>query len=248
MKERLQKVIAAAHGVSRRAAEALIEEGKVRVNGRVATIGESADPDHDKIEIEGKRLGNQPKKTYIALYKPRGYVTSMADEKGRKDVSELIKDIHARLFPVGRLDMDSEGLLLMTNDGAWAQKIAHPSHEVEKTYLVSVVGDAREAVRPMSKGMDIFDEEGKLEFTALPARAVVRDVYDDGSARIQVTITEGHNRQVRKMCNACGLKVKRRVRISVGPITVAGIKTGSWRLLSDEEVKALTIVPKKKKY
>ena len=162
MKERLQKVIAAAHGVSRRAAEVLITEGKVRVNGRIAAIGESADPERDKIEVEGRRLGNQPKKTYIALYKPRGYVTSMADEKGRRDVSELIKDIHSRLFPVGRLDMDSEGLLLMTNDGAWAQTIAHPSHEVEKTYLVTVTGDAKEAVRTMSKGMDIFDENGEL--------------------------------------------------------------------------------------
>lgn len=247
MKERLQKVIAAAHGVSRRAAEVLITEGKVRVNGRIAAIGESADPERDKIEVEGRRLGNQPKKTYIALYKPRGYVTSMADEKGRRDVSELIKDIHSRLFPVGRLDMDSEGLLLMTNDGAWAQAIAHPSHEVEKTYLVTVAGDAKEAVRTMSKGMDIFDENGELEFTARPARAVVRNMYED-SARIQVTITEGHNRQVRKMCAACGLKVKRLVRISIGSVTVAGIKTGGWRLLKDEEVKALASKPKKKKY
>ena len=239
MKERLQKVIAAAHGVSRRAAETLIAEGKVRVNGKVAELGSSADPERDKIEISGKRLENRPKKTYVALNKPRGYVTTLSDEKGRKNVSELVSDIRARLFPVGRLDMDSEGLLLLTNDGEWANIVAHPSHGVEKSYLVTVTGDAKAAVREMSKGMDLFEEDGTLAFHAAPARAVVRDQYEDG-ARILVTLAEGHNREVRRMCEACGLKVRRLVRVSIGGISVSGIKTGSWRFLTEEEVRSLS--------
>ena len=238
MKERLQKIIAAAHGVSRRAAESLIAEGKVRVNGRTAELGSSADPDRDKIEIGGKRLENRPKKTYVALNKPRGYVTTLSDEKGRKNVTELVPGIRARLFPVGRLDMDSEGLLLLTNDGEWANVVSHPSHGVEKSYLVTVTGDAKAAVREMSKGMDIFEEDGTLAYHASPARAVIRDQFDDG-ARILVTIAEGHNREIRRMYEACGLKVRRLVRVSIGGISVAGIRTGSWRFLTEEEVKTL---------
>ncbi|MBR4866658.1 MAG: rRNA pseudouridine synthase [Clostridia bacterium] len=243
MKERLQKILAAAHGVSRRKAEELIMAGRVRVNSHVAVIGESADPEQDKIEVDGRRLANKPIKTYIALYKPRGYVTTMSDELGRKSVHELTEGIRARLFPVGRLDMDSEGLLLMTNDGEWANRIAHPRHEVEKTYLVTVEGDPREAVVKMSKGMDILDENGEVEFTAAPARAMVKDVFET-SARITVTIKEGHNRQVRKMCEACGLKVKRLVRIAIGPLTVQGIKPGSFRHLTEDEIKDLANPPK----
>ena len=239
MKERLQKVIAAAHGVSRRAAETLIAEGRVKVNGRIAELGSSADPERDKIEVGGKRLENRPKKTYVALYKPRGYVTTLSDEKGRKNVTELVSDIHTRLFPVGRLDMDSEGLLLLTNDGDWANLVSHPSHGVEKSYLVTVAGDAKAAVREMSKGMDLFEEDGSLAFHASPARAVVRDQYEDGG-RILVTLTEGHNREVRRMCEACGLKVRRLVRVAVGGVTVAGIRTGGWRFLTEEEVSMLS--------
>ena len=239
MKERLQKVIAAAHGVSRRAAEALIAEGRVRVNGKVAELGSSADPDHDRIEIGGKRLENRPKKTYVALNKPRGYVTTMSDEKGRKNVTELVSGIRARLFPVGRLDMDSEGLLLLTNDGEWANTVSHPSHGIEKSYLVTVTGDAKAAVREMSKGMDLYEEDGTFAFHAAPARAVVRDQYEDG-ARILVTIAEGHNREVRRLCEACGLKVRRLVRVSIGSVPLAGIKTGAWRFLTEEEVRALS--------
>ncbi|MBO4406713.1 MAG: rRNA pseudouridine synthase, partial [Clostridia bacterium] len=238
MKERLQKVIAASHGVSRRKAEELIEAGRVRVNGRVAELGSSADPEHDRIEVDGKRLENRPKKTYVALYKPRGYVTTLSDEKGRKNVSELLTDIRARLFPVGRLDMDSEGLLLLTNDGEWANRIAHPSFGTEKSYLVSVTGDAKAAIRKISAGMDLYEEDGSFAFHAAPARAVVRDQYEDG-ARLLITLTEGHNREVRRLCEACGLKVRRLVRVSIGGISVAGLRTGGWRFLTDEEVRLL---------
>jgi len=238
MKERLQKVIAASHGVSRRGAEELIKAGKVKINGRVATIGESADPDHDKIEVEGRRLANRPKKTYIALYKPRGYVTTMSDELGRHTVSELVQDLNARLFPVGRLDMDSEGLLLMTNDGEWANIVAHPSNRVEKTYLVTVEGDPKAASITMSKGMDIVDENGEVEYHVDPVRVISRDIQENGG-KLVITICEGHNREVRRMCEACGLKVKRLVRIAIGDIPVQGIKPGTWRMLEEEEIKGL---------
>lgn len=243
MLERLQKVIAGAYGVSRRAAEQLIIDGKVKINGRVAQIGISADSKTDKIEVEGKRLGHTPKPVYIILNKPRGYVTTMADEKGRKSVKDLMKDINCRVFPVGRLDMDSEGVLLMTNDGEWANNISHPSRHIEKTYVVSVVGDASAAVKKMSQGMDILDENGVLEFTAAPARVTIVNQFENNT-QISVTISEGHNRQVRKMCEQSGLEVKRLIRTAVGGLVLSGVKTGKWRFLTEDEVKNITRIRK----
>jgi len=232
MTERLQKILSARGVASRRTAEEMIKAGRVSINGRVAALGESADPDTDEILLDGRPLPSQQKSVYIMLNKPRGYVTTLSDEKGRQNVSELVADCGTRVYPVGRLDMDSEGLLLFTNDGEFANAMMHPSHEVEKTYEVWVKGyhEAATALlgRPITlDGYRIRKPEVKYQWN------------DGGKAKFTVTIHEGRNRQIRRMCEAAGMTVTRLRRIREGSLCLADLPLGKWRYLTDTEAAAL---------
>jgi len=233
MLERIQKIIAASGMMSRRAAEALISEGRVTVNGAVANLGDKADTECDTILVNGKALPSSDKKLYIMLNKPRGYVTTMSDEKGRKCVTELLRGVSERVYPVGRLDMYSEGLLLLTNDGDFANMLMHPSHEKEKVYLVIVIGDnIDDAADKMCEPIEI---DG---YITSPAEVEIAEYYEDGAMLI-VTIHEGRNRQVRRLCENAGLKVERLVRICEAGIELGELPTGKWRMLNDWELAIL---------
>lgn len=230
MKERIQKIMAQSGLCSRRAAEQIIRDGGVTVNGRPASLGDSADPVRDKIVVNGKPLGRAEEKVYLMLNKPRGFVSTLKDERGRKTVRQLVSGCHARVYPVGRLDADSEGLLLMTNDGELTLHLTHPSHEAGKTYLVSVRGDLRR-LSALEQPMDI---DG---YTVQPAKVYIRDQASDTEAHIEMTIHEGRNRQIRKMCEKCGLEVRRLKRIAVGELMLdTKLAPGKWRELTPEEI------------
>ena len=232
MEERLQKLLSAAGVCSRRAAETYLTAGRVTVNGEPARLGQRADPDRDEILVDGRPLTPRAKPVYILLNKPRGYVTTLSDEQGRKTVAELVADCGARVYPVGRLDLDSEGLLLLTNDGDWAQHLLHPSHEVEKTYHVSVFGPVAGAAARLAAMTDLEGEPIR------PARVeVLRQT--SRTAVLAVTIHEGKNRQIRRMCAQCGLTVKRLRRVQEGPLKLGNLPSGKWRDLSENEVEAL---------
>lgn len=229
MKERLQKIIAQSGLCSRRSAELLIQEGRVTINGRKAFIGANADSLKDYICVDGKPICEKQRKKYIMLYKPRGFITTMKDEKGRKNVSELIKKCNCRVYPVGRLDADSEGLLIMTNDGQLTQKLTHPSHEIKKTYLVTIKGDL-ENISKLCEPMKID------EYMIKPAEIFVLNRKDE-TARIKITIHEGRNRQIRKMCELCGFSVHRLNRVSIGKLELDNsLKVGKWRELKQSEL------------
>ena len=237
MEERLQKILSARGVASRRKAEEYLAAGRVMVNGRPARVGDKADPDRDQITVDGRPLAGERRRTYLMLYKPRGYVTTLADEKGRKTVADLVKGCGARVWPVGRLDLDSEGLLILTDDGDLTHRILHPSGEVEKEYLVTVSGDVDRALPVLA---------GPMELDGVPlAPAQVRVVSRAGAdrARLSVTIHEGKNRQVRRMCAAAGLQVTRLRRVREGALTLGELKPGRWRVLSREEVALLEQVP-----
>ena len=230
MEERLQKILAQAGLCSRREAERWILEGRVTVNGHAASLGDRADLRRDKIQIDGKPIGASEEKKYLMLYKPRGYVTTMKDERGRKTVRQLVAGCHARVYPVGRLDADSEGLLLMTNDGDLTLSLTHPSHEAGKTYLVSVRGDLAR-LPELEQPMDI---DG---YTVRPAKVYIRDQASPTEAHIEMTIHEGRNRQIRKMCEKCGLDVRRLKRVAVGELHLdPKLAPGKWRMLTPEEI------------
>ena len=232
MEERLQKLLSAAGVCSRRAAETYIAGGRVTVNGQPAELGQRADPERDDIRVDGKPLAPKAEHVYLLLNKPRGYVTTLADERGRKTVAELVKDCGQRVYPVGRLDLDSEGLLLMTNDGELMQHLLHPSHEVSKTYHVSVYGPVSGAAERLSA---ITDLEGE---PIRPARAeTLRRTAR--TAELSVTIHEGKNRQIRRMCAACGLTVKRLCRVREHTLELGDLPAGAWRYLTPDEVLAL---------
>lgn len=232
MSERLQKRIAAAGLMSRRAAEERISAGRVTVNGRVARLGEQVE-ETDEIRVDGRALPRGGDKVYIMLNKPRGYVTTLHDEKGRRDVTELLDGLGTRVYPVGRLDMDSEGLLLLTNDGDFANALMHPSHEVEKRYEVRVRGTVTDAA------LDVLRQPMELNgYTIRPARIERLETLPDG-ARLAVTIHEGRNRQVRRMCEEAGLTVVRLRRVSEGSLRLGGLRTGCWRPLTEAELAAL---------
>lgn len=225
--ERLQKILSTCGVCSRRAAEKMIDEGRVTVNGEVAHLGQSADVDNDIITVDGKLIA-QPKKTYIMLNKPRGYITSVSDEKGRRTVLDLI-DLPTRLYPVGRLDYNSEGLLILTNDGALTQSLTHPSHEIGKQYIVTVKGDVDEALTALRLPFVLDGRE------TVPAQAqVLRETTEGGT--ISITIYEGRNRQIRRMCEMSGLEVVRLKRVSIGKLELSGLRAGEWRHLTDKEV------------
>lgn len=234
MKERVQKIIAERGVCSRRAAEKLIMEGRVKVNGRRIVIGAQCDTKNDLITIDGKRIaGKRQKDTYLLVYKPRGYVTTASDERGRKTVMELVEDVNERVYPVGRLDMASEGLLLMTNDGELAKLMMHPSGGIEKEYHVTVLGDVETAIPKFEAGMEL--EDG---FHTAPARVRVIKTIEEKTV-LSVIITQGHNRQVRKMCEAAGLTVRRLVRVSEGKLKLEGMKPGECRPATRKEVEYL---------
>ncbi len=232
MTERLQKILSGRGVASRRAAEKMITDGRITVNGRVALLGESADPDLDEILLDGRALPSATENVYILLHKPRGYVTTVSDERGRKTVMELIADCPARVYPVGRLDMDSEGLLLLTNDGEFANALMHPRHNVDKTYEVWVTGYHNAALsllmRPITlDGYTIGKPEVKL-------------LWEDGKkAKFLVTIHEGRNRQIRRMCEAADMQVTRLRRISEGNLKLGDLPLGKWRYLTEEEKELL---------
>jgi len=233
MKERLQKIISSAGLMSRRAAEEYISAGRVRVNGIVAGLGDKADPERDTILVDGVSLPARAEKLYIMLNKPKGYVTTLSDEKGRKNVSELVKGLNCRVYPVGRLDMYSEGLLLMTNDGEFANHVMHPSHQVRKTYLTHVKGeDIGLRIEYLRQYMEI---DG---YWIEPAEVEIMGLIP-GGAEITITIHEGRNRQVRKMCEQAGLKVLKLCRISEGPLELGDLPNGKWRHLTQEEIELL---------
>ena len=230
--ERLQKIIAARGLCSRRQAEKWIEEGRVRLNGNTAHLGDTADVTEDVIEVDGKRLPKAGKKVYLMLNKPRGYVTTLSDEKGRKNAAELVAGCGTRVYPVGRLDMDSEGLLLFTNDGEFANLMMHPKHEVDKVYRVWVTNFAPEK-------LDALKEPIELDGYRIKAPKVRPVRMEPTRAILDVTIHEGRNRQVRRMCQAAGLEVARLKRISEGDLRIGDLKTGAWRYLDPSELEAL---------
>lgn len=232
MEERLQKLLSAAGVASRRKAEELIREGRVRVNGNTAKLGDVADRREDVIEVDGKVLPKPRTKRYLLLYKPRGYVTTLSDEQGRKTVAELVADCGERVYPVGRLDLGSEGLLLMTNDGELANRMMHPRHEVDKTYIAYVTG--------YRDGADDLLRR-PIELDGRPIREPkVRLISRKGDvAVLEVVIHEGRNRQVRRMCEAAELKVTRLKRVAEGCLRLGDLAPGKWRELTDEELDQL---------
>ena len=233
MEERLQKIIAASGLMSRRSAEELIAAGKVRVNGAVASLGDRADAARDRITVDGKSLAPPEEKVYIMLNKPRGYVTTLKDEKGRRTVAELVSELGVRLYPVGRLDMNSEGLLLMTNDGELANRLMHPRGGAEKCYRTTVTGEDIPAAAEKMKESMLIDG-----YQTRGARVEIERLTDKGGVLL-VAIGEGRNRQVRKMCEQVGLRVTRLCRISEGELRLGDLRTGRWRELTRAEIARL---------
>lgn len=233
MTERIQKILSGRGVCSRRKAEEYIAAGRVTVNGRTAQLGDSAEPDADEILLDGKKLPSRSEYVYIMLYKPRGYVTTLSDEKGRKNAAELVAGCGTRVYPVGRLDMDSEGLLLFTNDGEFANLLMHPKHEVNKTYEVTVTDFAPEKLEKLSRPVTL---DG---YTIRKPEVELLHTLSGGRALLRVTIHEGRNRQVRRMCDLAGMHVTRLVRISEGILKLANLKSGSWRYLTPHEIAQL---------
>ncbi len=232
MKERLQKILAARGICSRRKAEELISAGRVTVNGSICGVGDCADPELDQILVDGSPLPEEGRRVYIMLHKPRGFVTTLSDEKGRKDAGQLVADCGQRVYPVGRLDLDSEGLLLFTNDGEFANALMHPKHQVDKVYEVTVVGFSSEALEKLKLPVTL---DG---YTIQPPQLEL--IRQEGAkARILVTIHEGRNRQVRRMCAIAGLTVQRLKRVAEGGVMLGALPKGKWRHLTQEELRLL---------
>lgn len=232
MKERIQKILASRSVASRRAAEELIRDGRVMCNGVVCKLGDVADPETDELLLDGRPIPAKQELIYIMLNKPRGFVTTMSDEKGRKDVSALVKDCPVRVYPVGRLDMDSEGLLLMTNDGEFAHRMMHPSHEVQKTYRVRVKGYSPEKLELVKRPI-------VLDGYRIKPPVVSLQEWKNDAAQLLITIHEGRNRQVRRMCAEAGMQVLRLIRISEGTLTLGNLEKGKWRTLTEKEIEDL---------
>lgn len=232
-KIRLQKYMSECGVASRRKSEELIEAGKVRVNGRVASLGDKIDPKSDVVTVAGNKIRKSSELRYIMLNKPRGFITTMSDELDRKCVAELVSDIEERVYPVGRLDRDSEGLLLLTNDGEFANKMMHPSKHVPKTYRVTVRPSINED--QLNKLMTGIMIEGKM---TLPADVKVL-TQEPNRVVLEIVICEGRNRQIRKMCEEVGLEVARLKRIAVGPVRLGMLKQGDYRDLTPQELSTL---------
>ena len=230
--ERLQKVLARAGFGSRRACEELIARGKVTVNGRVAHLGDRVDPSRDVVEVDGSRVNLDQNVRYFALHKPAGVVTTLRDPRGRPDLRGLLPP-GPRVYPVGRLDRDSEGLMLLTNDGELANRVMHPRYGVEKEYLVEVEGEPTErTARALERGVDLEDGVAR----AVSARVVDRR---PGRGALRVVMVEGRKREVRRMLEALGFPVRRLVRLRVGPVRLGRLRPGQVRPLTPGEVRAL---------
>ena len=230
MMERLQKILSARGVASRRAAEQMIRDGRVTVNGNIASLGQTVDVDTDEILIDGAPIptGDQP--VYIMLHKPRGFVTTLSDEQGRRTAADLVADCGVRVYPVGRLDLSSEGLLLFTNDGAFANRMMHPKHQVDKTYLAWVTDCSDEALQRLRQPI-VLDG---YRIRAPKLRQVKPGM-------LEITIHEGRNRQVRRMCEAAGMHVTRLRRIREGNLSLGDLPVGKWRYLTAEEIASLPI-------
>lgn len=228
MEERIQKLLSAAGLCSRRQGEEYLLAGRVTVNGRPARLGEKADPARDAVALDGIPLRPVERHTYLMLHKPTGYVTTLSDDKGRKTVADLVADCGARVWPVGRLDYDSEGLLLLTDDGDLTNRLTHPRHEIEKEYHVTVTGDVEKAL-PILRGR--LELDGQV---LSPARVEIL-----APQRLQVVIHQGKNRQVRRMCALAGLEVTRLVRVREGGLLLGSLPRGKWRRLTADEVSCL---------
>lgn len=232
MKERIQKILSARGITSRRNAEQLIEQGRVTCNGQVCHLGDRADPELDDIMLDGKPIPSSQKLVYIMLNKPKGYVTTLSDEKSRKNVAQLVEDCGVRVYPIGRLDMDSEGLLLFTNDGNFANHLMHPSHEIEKAYRVTVNHYSAESIDRLQRPMQL---DGYLLRKPI-VRLLRIDQDKPERAELEIVIHEGRNRQVRRMCAIAGMQVQRLVRIREGSLSLGNLKPGVWRYLSRDEI------------
>lgn len=229
MTERVQKLIAAGGLCSRRKAEAWIEAGRVTVNGHRIALGDRADPNTDIIAVDGRAVNARARKVYLMLHKPRGFVTTLSDERGRRTAAELVRGCGTRVYPVGRLDRDSEGLLLFTNDGALAQHLLHPSHQVDKVYEVTVTGGLTDAASRLA-AVDELDGEA-----IVPAQ--VRELSRTGEkAVLEVIIHQGKKRQIRRMCAQVGLEVARLKRVAEDGLTLGDLPCGHWRYLTGEEL------------
>ena len=241
-KIRLQKFIADSGLMSRRAAEAEIERGAVSVNGHVAKIGTKIDPASDVVTYKGKRIRYEKKKyTYIMLNKPRGYLSSTTDDRGRKCVTDLLTDVDARVYPVGRLDLISEGMLLLTDDGELKNRLTHPSHTIPKIYRVKVGGSVTQ------EQYDILTSALEIDGYKIKPVDVIVTGEDETGTVLKMTLFEGRNRQIRKMCEAADLTVKRLSRVSIGNLKLDGLPVGKWRYLDDSEVDYLYKSTKERK-
>lgn len=230
---RLQKYLADCGIASRRKSEELIAAGKVRVNGSVAKVGDKVDPKRDQVTVDGRKVRHDNELRYIMLHKPRGFISTMSDERDRKCVAQLVADVGTRVYPVGRLDKDSEGLLLFTNDGEFANNMTHPSKHVSKNYRVTIRPEiSDEQIALMMSGMMI---DGKK---TLPADVKVLQ-KEPGRTVLEVTLCEGRNRQIRKMCEALDLEVARLKRTSIGSVRLGMLPQGKWRDLTPQEVASL---------
>ncbi len=235
---RLQKMLADCGVASRRKAEELIAAGYVKVNGETAQIGDKVDVKKDKVTVHGRNVVKDVRNVYLMLHKPRGFITTMSDEMDRKCVAELVSDVSERIYPVGRLDRESEGMLLMTNDGSFANKLTHPSMHVPKTYRVTVRPSVtEEQLTQLAVGVLL---DGKMT-----APAEVRVVSQEpGRVVLEIVLYEGRNREIRNMCDAVGLDVARLKRTAVGPVKLGMLQPGKWRYLTNEEVKKLLAASK----
>lgn len=232
---RLQKFLSECGVASRRKAEDLIASGKVKVNGRVATIGDKINPKKDSVTVLGKKVIKVKKNTYIMLHKPRGFITTLSDEMGRKCVAQLVEDVGVRVYPVGRLDRDSEGLLLLTDDGEFANAMTHPAKHVPKTYRVTVRPSITEdQITALTTGIEI---DGRMTLPS-EVRVISRQ---EGRVVLEIIIYEGRNRQIRKMCETLGLEVARLKRTQIGSVKLGMLKQGDWRNLTEEEVHKLMV-------
>ena len=231
MAERLQKWIAARGVASRRAVETMIREGRVQVNGAPASLGMCVGPG-DEVRIDGRPVQERPPLRYLMLHKPRGYVTTLSDERGRPTVAQLVAGCGERVYPVGRLDYDSEGLLLLTNDGALTQRLTHPAHEVDKVYELRVKNYTDAGLARLREPMTLDGHRLR------PAQVQLLEV-GDGRARLRITIHEGRNRQVRRMCQQAGMTVLRLRRVAEGPLQLGALPPGKWRELTAAERRAL---------
>ena len=239
--ERLQKIIARAGVASRRGAEQLIADGRVRVNDRLAALGDSADAERDRIEVDGRPLRPAAAAVHLAVHKPRGFLSSARDERGRRSVVSLVDAGGERLWPAGRLDVESEGLMILTNDGEWANRVLHPRYENEREYAALVTPTpGRSELRRLLDGVELEDGWARLLSArrAPPPREIVRDRSEEGEW-LRVRIGEGRKREIRRLFTAVGCRVERLVRTRIGPLSLGGLQEGEWRRLRSSEVAAL---------